>query len=142
MWQIELTENVACWYRKMRISPPDHTLDASLPAPTDRPPERERQPEREQNPQRVEAIDPHEKWIAVEILPVFDPFHAEVREEPTDVGMHEASDRSQRTISVTDVRQDVEIARLIGQRVMLAMVGHPLISGPCMVMQPRSRGSP
>ena len=127
MWQIEFTLNVACWYAKIRIRPPQ--TSPARPASTVPPievAERERQPERQHHPEQVGAVDQAEQAVVVEVLAVLAALlHAEVREEPADVRVDEAAHRAERAVPVADVRR-VRVAGLVRDRVVLAVVGDPL----------------
>ena len=131
MWQIEFTLNVACWYAKIRISPPQ--TRPSRPAchrAADPVAEQERQPEREHHPEQIQPVDRADEPVLVEILPVLAALlHAEVREQPADVRVDEAAHRAERAVAVAGVRR-VRVAGLIRERVVLAVVGHPLRERP------------
>ena len=114
----------------MRINPPQ--TSPSTPAPQAPPaavPDRERDPEREHDPEQVQTIDRADEPILVEIAPVLAALlHPEVVEHPADVGVHEAAQRAPEPVSVA-VRR-VRVARLVRERVVLAVVGHPLRHRP------------
>jgi hypothetical protein len=48
----------------------------------------------------------------------------------------ETTDGTGEAVAVPDVRR-MRVTRLVGERMVLAVVGDPLMIGPCMVMQPR-----
>ena len=131
MWQIELTLKVACWYAKMRIRPPQTSAgEAGFDGAADPVADREREPERERYPEQVAAVDQAEHAVVVEVLAVLPPvLHAQVREEPADVRVDEAAHRAGRAVAVADVR-GVRVAGLVGEGVVLAMVGDPLRERP------------
>ena len=74
--------------------------------------------------------------VVVQVPAVVSPRSIPGREQPADVGVDEASQRAADAVAVADVRR-MGIALLVGERVVLAVVGHPLGHGPCIVMQPR-----
>ena len=63
--------------------------------------DRERDAEREDDPDEVQAVDPADEPVLVEILAVRPPLlHAEVREQPTHVRVHEAAQRAAESLAV------------------------------------------
>src|SRR4249919_1615064 len=94
---------------------PDHRLDAERDGATaDQVPDHERHPERDRDPEQVEAVEPHDHAILVEILPIDAALlHAEVREHPADMGVREAADGTGEAVTVPDVRR-VRVAWLVG----------------------------
>ena len=131
MWQSEFTLNVACWYAKIRIRPPQTSpASPAVDRAADPVAEEERQAEREDHPEEIEPVDPADELVVVEILPVLAALlHAEVREEPADVRVDEAADGTERSVRVSGVRR-VRVAGLVRERVVLAVVGDPLRERP------------
>ncbi len=109
---------------------PHEPAEAGRERPADRVADQKRQPEREHDPEQVEAVDRAHEPVVVEVLAVVASLlHAEVREQPADMRVDEAADGGPGAFPVADVRR-VRVARLVGERVMLAVVGHPLRQRP------------
>ena len=105
---------------------PHHRLDPERDAAADEVADEERDAEGQRHPEQVQPVDPDEEAVVVEVAAVLAPLlHAEVREQPADVRVDEALRRAPRAVAVADVRR-VRVARLVRERVVLAMVGDPL----------------
>ena len=106
---------------------PDQALDGGSAQGV---PDRERDPERRDDPEQVHAVDRPDQRAVVQILPV-EPalFHPEVREHPADVRVDESLQRLAHPVTVPRVRR-VRVALLIGERVVLSVIGDPLGQRP------------
>ena len=110
---------------------PDECLAARRPAhPADEVADQERQTERDHDPEQIEAVDPADQTVLVEIATVLPAaLHSLEGEEPADVSVGEPLDRGRRALVVAGVRR-VGVAVLVRQRVVLPMVRHPLRHRP------------
>ena len=108
---------------------PHERLDAKLDA-ADGVADRERDAERQRDPERVEPVDrPHHR-VVVQVPSVLSTlFHAQVREHPADVRVHKAGERAPGALRVAGVRR-VRATLLVRERVVLAVIGHPLRRRP------------
>ena len=108
---------------------PDQALDAAGPA-VERVADRERDPERRDDPEQVHAVDRPDQLVVVQILPV-EPalLHPEVREHPADMRVDESLERLAHPVTVPRVRR-VRVALLVGERVVLPVIGDPLGQRP------------
>ena len=90
--------------------------------------EREREPE--QHPQHERAIDEAHDRVGEQVLGVaLLVGHRLAAEDPADVRVEQAAERATPAAAVVDVRA-VRIAVLIGELVVLAVVGDPLDHRP------------
>ena len=91
---------------------------------------REWDPEAQHDPEEVEPVDAPDQAIVVQVLAVLTSLlHPHVLEEPADVGVEEPLHRAPVPLAVPDVRR-VRVTLLIGERVVLPVVGDPLRDRP------------
>ena len=109
---------------------PDEHLEPELPAAApDGVPDGEGQCEGQHDPEEVHPVDAPDQQVVVEILPVvvasFHPFEVE---QPAHVRVEEPPQGSPGIRGEAGMWR-VRVAFLVGERVMLAVVGHPLGHG-------------
>ena len=62
-------------------------------------------PSESADPEQIQAVEPHEHAVLVEVLPVHAALlHAEVREHPAHMRMHEPANGAAQAVAVADVR--------------------------------------
>ena len=111
----------------MRTAPPH---SSAVRPPDDRARERDAEREREreagQHPEHERAIDEAHDWVGEQVLGVALLVRQLLAaEDPAYVGMEQAAERAAPAARVIDVGA-VRVPRLIGELVVLAMVGDPL----------------
>ena len=126
-WHTELMDQVTWWSRNARTRPP-HTRPRTAPStpPWASQPASGRQREGGQRDEREELGDPLHARVLEQVAGVLAVVGLAVGlEEPAGVGVPEALEPG----AVTDVRR-VRVALLVGVRVVLAVVGHPVEHRP------------
>ena len=106
---------------------PHHPGQAALPRGVDRVADGERDPQGQDHPQHVEAVERPDERVVVQVAPVAPAaLHALGGHEPAHVRVEEAGEAPEH--AVAPVRR-VGVPLAVGERVVLAVVGHPLGHG-------------